>query len=349
MFGFLSRLLKRPHTPPPPDGQAASMPMPHDSSAAPQSGDIFHARHAPELWADMLAVLTEGTWMSTAARARYPALSAATLTGIGANARLAIAYITTAQDDYSQKGNTRFFGLPDLPPGVEYPRVDAQKKAPEGNLYKFIAQINCAELSGMQEYFPKRGILYFFVKSVWLPLEENFPHLVFYYDGDTESLTSALHLGIRPQDIFDVYHDYDSPYNETPFRVRIAPFVSILNDEEGVNEGYYVEYPPAIEDAPLSELNQALQARLNIHHEMELFSAHSQDVHTTNAQIRHMHDDGPYVQAAKALGGKPEDYVILLNTDSYGADADELYFVIAKDRLKALDFSRVYCRSTWWD
>jgi len=53
------------------------------------------------------------------------------------------------------------------------------------------------------------------------------------------------------------------------------------------------------------------------------------------------------MQTARVLGGKPQDYVVLLNTDSYAADGDELYFVIAKDKLKKLDFSQVYCTCTW--
>jgi len=307
------------------------------TTAGVQAADPFHAWHYPDRFSELEAEL-----------ANYQ-LSQTALDGIYTNARLSIAYIPDGYDDYRVKGNTRFFGLPDLPPGVAYPTVEPGPKAQAGNLYKFIAQINFAELAGMQDYFPDHGILYFFVKSVWLPLQENFPHQVFYYDGDVDALQSAKDLGLTPAQTFDASHDYEDRQGEPPYRMRVVPFVNILDSQEDVDEEYYVDYPPAIFDAPIAGINRALMQQKNIFSQMEFQHAHSVDVETSNANVDKMYHGGPYVQAARALGGTPEDYVVLLNTENYGADADVLYFVIAKERLKALDFSKVYCSSTWWD
>jgi len=307
------------------------------TDAQTQVADPFHARHYPDRFAELEAELSNHTLSQTA------------LDGIYTNARLSIAYIIAGYDDYCDTGNTRFFGLPDLPPGVNWPKVEPAKKDVRGNLYKFIAQINCAELKGMQDYFPEHGMLYFFVKSVWDPFEENFPHQVFYYGGDLNTLQRAKNLGITPADSYDAVKGYESEEGEPGYRMRMVPFVNILDSQEDVDEEYYVDYPPAIFDAPVAQINDALKHRKSIRSDMTHDEAHSVDVETSNANVNQMSDGGPYMQAARVLGGQPQDYVVLLNTDNYGADGDELYFVIAKDRLKNLDFSRVYCHCTWWE
>jgi len=302
-----------------------------------QAADPFHARYYPKRFAELETALAE-----------YPNLPQIALDGIYTNARLSIAWITHAYDDYSQKGNTRFFGLPDLPPGMHYPKVDLDKQELVGNLCKFIAQINFADIKGVQDYFPDHGILYFFVKSVWAPLEENFPHHVFYYEGETSALQSGKDLGITPADTSDAVREYESREGEPPYRMRAVPFISILDSREDEGEDYFVDWPPAVYDAPLAKINENLKCHSAIRCEHPHYETHSADIHTTNADIYHMFNNNPYLKASRILGGKPDDYIVLLNTDSYGADGDELYFVISKQDLKARNFSNMYCTCTWW-
>lgn len=64
---------------------------------------------------------------------------------------------TTTPDDYSQVGNSRSGGVPDLPEGEEWPRSD------DGQLYPFLMQINLAEVPRfVGNLLPERGILYAF-------------------------------------------------------------------------------------------------------------------------------------------------------------------------------------------
>jgi len=124
------------------------------TSAQQQAADIFHARQNYKLFTHLQKELS-----------RYPDLTKYH-EGIFTNARLAIGFKPIKQDDYNQKGNTRFGGLPDLPPNFAWPCVDTKawqlgEQEQDYFLYQFLAQINCAELSNMQNYLPKSGILYF--------------------------------------------------------------------------------------------------------------------------------------------------------------------------------------------
>jgi len=259
---------------------------------------------------------------------------------IFSNARLAIGFTIIKRDDYSSKGNTRFGGLPDLPPGMDFPKVAEEWEYPceshAGRLCQFIAQINFSELRGMQDYLPESGILYFFIESQFLPS----PVIcdvaqVFYYDGDVGCLQSANDLSVKPEDIFDFHESGEIK----PACVRIFPHVSILN-----TYAHNAIYPPMncgyAEFGPVEahELIDELNGKLSGEHDAAI-NAHVFTQCST-----------PYEDAAKMMGGKPEDYVILLRVDSdqdicgfcFG-DAGYLYFVIAKERLKHKDFSQIYC------
>jgi len=295
------------------------------TSAQQQAADIFHARQNPKLFAHLQKELS-----------RYPALTKYH-NGIFTNARLAIGFKPIKQDDYSQKGNTRFGGLPDLPPDLTWPCVDTKVwefgvKTQGTFLYQFLAQINCADLCDMQGYLPKLGMLYFFIDTQWY-IPGN--HKVFYYDGDMENLQSAKSLNIKPEDIFDFPENGEIK----PAKVSAFPLVSILN-----TYSYHADYPPmncqfgSEADEQIEALNQDLAGDCCL-----------QTLHGINANV-FTQCGSPQMDAAKALGGKPEDYMVLLciksDQDISGfcfGDAGDIYFVIAKERLKNKDFSQVYC------
>jgi len=317
-------------------------------SVAQQTDDPFHARHYPEYFQHLQETLAK----------RYELLPYEE--GICANARLTIGFKACAEDDYSQKGNTRFFGLPDLPPDVEYPKHDPKNEEKKGNYWKFIAQINFSELKGMCDYLPERGILYFFIESQYNELvhvEGNrfekslYRHKVFYYDGDSNELISAKDLDIEPEYIIDVDAGYEREDGAQPARMEIFPCVQIMNYEDFENYQNGKKkcpiYPPLIVDeeqfVPIRQFNYALLGDKNFFHS------------AINGSVQDLYHGSPYTQAANTLGGKPEDYVLLLQAggdSTYSGydfgDADTLYFVIHKEKLKKLDFSEVYCTMTWW-
>ncbi|MCL1091809.1 DUF1963 domain-containing protein [Shewanella profunda] len=106
-----------------------------------------------------------------------------------------------AQEDYSNRGNSRLGGLPDLPDDVAYPVTLVDRETmlaayteeyghcedygysndelnewihypwdEEAQAYRvpmqFIAQLNCAELADLQTYLPREGTLFFFLEQI---------------------------------------------------------------------------------------------------------------------------------------------------------------------------------------
>jgi len=316
----------------------------HYTQLEQQAADPFHARHYPAIFENLEKALKH-----------FPDLSAETLQGVYTNARCAIGFMPTAVDDYSQKGNTRFYGLPDLPPGMEYPKCSLAKpsESQEGTLCKFFAQINFAELKGMHRYLPDSGILYLFIDSCVISqngfgcvLEKN---QAFYYAGDIESLQSAKDLQIKPEYIYDVYHQFETKGGARPARVQAFPLVNILDSDEE-NEG--MPYPPKIYDAPIEAINQAL-LEANGLKAPHAINAHVEGVYNDRMEVNGEYVTSPYVEAAQVLGGKPEDYVVLLRLGAeidvsifmFG-DGGSGYFMISKERLKNKDFSQIYFNAT---
>jgi len=139
-------------------------------------------------------------------------------------------------------------------------------------------------------------------------------------------LQSAKRLNIKPEDIFDFPENGEIK----PAKVRTFPLVSILN-----TYSYHADYPPM--NCQYEALNQ------------DLVGDCPQTLHEININV-FTQCSSPQMDAAKALGGKPEDYMVLLCIKSnqkisgfcFG-DAGDIYFLIAKERLKNKDFSQIYC------
>jgi len=204
-----------------------------------------------------------------------------------------------------------------------------------------------------------------FVDSIWD--ESIFKYKHFFYEGDVNQLQKAQDLSIKPTDIYDVVAyecddaETDEDYEMEPgYKMRIVSFVSVYDnaegelyydDPEGMEEEYekgFYAYPPVIFDAPTKDINEDLRAEKNIKSPNKWTWTHSNNVQTTNGGTPYwQHDGGPYWLAAKELGGKPEDYVLLLNVESFGADGDELHVMISKEDLKKRDFSRMFVDCTW--
>ncbi|MFC6100031.1 DUF1963 domain-containing protein [Olivibacter domesticus] len=239
----------------------------------------------------------------------------------------AVALQTTEQDDYNKKGNTRFGGLPDLPPTMEYPTFTTYHKDIMG--YQFIAQLNCEELAPYQSYLPREGVLYFFITD-----QEEFEAKVIYFDGELSALQSAKDLAVDEEFIYDDHGIF------TPFRVKVSKYVSIPS--------FYGDDHLYKGDATnLKELEETN------YDEVEAFRtsllAHAvEPVHGLNSYVFKQHGS-PQIEASNKLKGHPEDYIVLLrvssdnNTGFSFWDAGEIYFVIHKSDLAKGDFSNIFC------
>ncbi len=135
----------------------------------------------------------------------------------------AVCINTTEVDDYSQTGNTRFGGLPDLPMGENYPTwpYKYDKNITDYHLI-FIGQLNCEELAPYQDYLPRTGMLYFYLQD-----EESFNCKVIYHPE--EELQSAINL--KEQEL--TFFDNTEPYN--PFKTQFSSFVALPSFYIGIN------------------------------------------------------------------------------------------------------------------
>ncbi|KAA2243391.1 DUF1963 domain-containing protein [Chitinophaga agrisoli] len=240
-------------------------------------------------------------------------------------ARQSVALATTAPDDYANTGNHRFGGLPDLPPDIAYPSFTDQNGHEKG--LQFIAQLNCADISHLQDYLPRTGMLYFFIQD-----QEEMGPKVIYFDGDLTTLQSAAGLDIEEDYIFDQNGIY-TPFQAAADKYPGIPFFYNARD-------YFQDKAPELE--ALEEMYDETKAL------KEALYPSVNPVHSVNSYVFKQHDT-PEAEAVNALKGKPEDWMVLLrvssddNTGFNFWDAGDIYFMIHKSDLVQGDFSNVYC------
>ncbi|MCS3799095.1 DUF1963 domain-containing protein [Niastella sp. OAS944] len=233
-----------------------------------------------------------------------------------------IALETTEEDTYTVKGNHRFGGLPDLPPGVPYPTFIDWEKQERG--LQFIAQINCTAIAHLQDYLPRTGMLYFFITD-----QEEMGPKVLYYDGDSNNLQSAKELKIDNDFIYEQNGIY------TPFRAEAGKYASIP-----FTYNAHSLYPELAEMNELYKETEQLQAGLVV--------GTVKPEHGINSYVFKQHGT-PEIEAVNKMMGKPEEWMVLLRVSSDNNpgfcfwDAGEIYFVIHKSDLDKKNFSNVYC------
>lgn len=249
-------------------------------------------------------------------------------------------------DDYSKIGNTRFGGMPDMPKGQLYPTFSNEHDEDEFCHFIFFAQLNCEELAPLQNYLPRRGMLYFYAEG-----EEDFNCRVMYHPN-TEQLQSAKSLA----DI-EINNGYiDEPY--TPYAVECQPMVAIPQTIDGKHlyelENETHENMDDQERALHAENNgQAFSeslGRIGVYREHNNVN-YSNMNHSINDCSGGIGAGSPNEMAALKCKGDPEEWVLLLRmySDEKSGfqfnDAGELYFMIHKSDLAKADFSNVYAYS----
>jgi len=231
----------------------------------------------------------------------------------------AVSLKTTTPDDYSNTGNSRFGGLPDLPPDSQYPMFPHYIKGKALLHHIFIAQLNCEELAPLQDYLPRKGILYFYLED-----EEELVCKVVYHPN-TQQLQSAKDLDILP-----IRNGYISkPYN--PYSLEKTQVIALPRFFEGKFDH---EHEREMTSKDLKSLNPFRE----------------EAYHTINEHPAY-HHQSPNISAALARKGKPEDWMALLKVDFDSKcgfsffDARDLCFMIHKSDLAQADFSNVFAVS----
>ena len=99
-----------------------------------------------------------------------------------------IRIATAGTDDYSETGNSRFGGSPDLPPEIEWPRH--KRFDGEFRYGNFLCQINLSELPQVHitPSPPQSGMLYLFARYIESAAEPASVDCLF-YEGDLSRLS----------------------------------------------------------------------------------------------------------------------------------------------------------------
>ena len=226
--------------------------------------------------------------------------------GLIRRTRHAVALETTTEDVYSEKGNHRFGGLPDLPPGISFP-----------DDLLFIAQINCRAIAHLQDYLPRTGMLYFFIND----LEEIAPS-VLYYDGDSSNLQSAKDLTSNG-DVYTPFMAETGKYPSTPILYHAGQLYPEL---AGLEEMYEkVEHLESGLKAHAAGPRHSINSYVFMQHGTPEMAA---------ADKKRGRPEEWMVLLRVSSDNKPGFQFW---------DAGEIYFVIHKSDLEKKDFSNVYC------
>jgi uncharacterized protein YwqG len=222
-------------------------------------------------------------------------------------------------------GDSRFGGLPDLPPGTEWPKRDDVPM-------EFVAQIRLADVAPFdaEKLLPAQGTLLFFYNSQWNSFDMDGDYntcRVIFSDVPDEKLVRT-----KPPTI-----QWQGEYNDEPRPTPYLHGVASLSFSQ-------IEMPPGGVSpfvTPKSKLGKIWQDFSSNY--AQTWSATPRDGTYLENHLLGYIDGDDYVGAHKF---KKKDR-LLLQVDSDDAaefqwgDCDRLYFMLTEEQLAARDFSKV--------
>lgn len=247
----------------------------------------------------------------------------------------AIGFSHTEEEDYTQVGNHRFGGMPDLPINIPYPRFGENWREEKSDyIYEFIGQINCTEIAHLQDYLPRIGTLFFFLETMHnIYGGTNNPGKIIYVD-DNATLISGKRFKFTEEDYSEMFGACYQGFKVSAKKVNSAPsfYASYVNKHLFNKESEVL----LEDDKLLDELYDTFESPLNDKIQFEYgVNAHGFTQH-----------EAPELQASLAKKGNPEDWMTLLKVTSAGdmqwSDAGDIFYVIHKSDLARLDFSNVF-------
>ncbi len=248
-------------------------------------------------------------------------------------AKKTIGFLNTNKEDYSQVGNHRFGGKPDLPLNVVYPTFIDNYEGKRICKHEFIGQINCELIADLQDYLPKKGVLFFFLETIHNIYNKNGNPCKVIYISDIETLASGQRFEFVEGEFYDMYQLYDSFKVNAILQLSAPGFYSIYTNNYLFND----------KTASLKEIDDYYDV---LYHKFEVpIDSKYPHNYAVNSYGFTQHES-PELQASLQLKGKPEDWTILLKVTSCGnmqwGDAGVLFFVIHKSDLAKCDFSNVF-------
>lgn len=260
-------------------------------------------------------------------------------------ARDCIIITTEKKDGYSNIGNSRFGGYPDLPENFDYPEnIDDEKMT-------FIAQLNLQEICqlGINTHLPNSGMLYFFLGNDHDGASD-IDNYVIYCDVHQSKL-NTLHPD--EEDIFVLNEERDF----TPYKLNLSSGIDFPGygsyefDHLGLDKDnmdsyldFYEKLKKAEQQSKIHGYYEDVNGAVAIGTAMAYYNLGwtSYINEQTQKLMKHLKTDEKGVQ--KEL----EKFVLLLEVDSHMDvgfswwDDGKLQFIIHKNDLAKKDFSKVY-------
>ena len=247
--------------------------------------------------------------------------------------KIAVGFSHSVEEDYSQVGNNRFGGKPDLPVDVPYPTFIHNYEGETEYKYEFVGQVNCETIADLQGYLPRKGMLFFFLETLHnIYGGTNNPCKVMYIE-DVEKLASGSRFDFEEADYYEMFELYQGFKVNATSQLSVPAFYSIETNSYLFNE----------KTESLREIDDYYD--ILCEHFEEVIQAKFPHDYAINAYGFTQHES-PELQASLKLKGNPEDWTILLKVTSTGdmqwGDAGDLFFVIHKSDLAKADFSNVF-------
>lgn len=290
--------------------------------------------------------------------------------------RSSIDFYHAEKESYAGTGNMRLGGMADLPEDIPWPTVAITEEAlrecedlweedesgQETAVYpwddaaqvyhypmEFLAQIDCHALSGLQDYLPRDGMLFFFL-DCGSSMLASCGRVI--YVADKTSLRSGKRFaGIR-------FNDISTLGDKLSFRLEAKASVTAPSF-------YALGENPHIEAALGRRLDEAQKAALaDGSYEKPLSTLYFPEYYAWQLRAMDTIDflpdyqgiaringcgfsqhELPELQAANALGGDVEDYLVLFKVCLDGQfhwGYETLNIIIHRDDLAALRFDRIY-------
>ena len=290
--------------------------------------------------------------------------------------RSSVDFYHCAKETYAVTGNMRLGGMADLPEDIPWPTVavteeelrecddlwEEDESGQETAVFpwddaaqvyhypmEFIAQIDCHALSGLQDYLPRDGMLFFFLDCGSSVLTSR--GRVIYVADKTTLRSGTRFAGIRFNDICTLGEKLSFSL-EAKASVTAPSFYALGQNPHleaalgrRLDEAQRAALDDGSYDDPLSTLSfpeyYAWQLRKMDDTD---FLPDYQGIARINGCGFSQHEL-PELQAASALGGDVEDYLVLFQVDLTGQfqwESEMLNIIIHRDDLAALRFDRIY-------
>jgi uncharacterized protein YwqG len=223
----------------------------------------------------------------------------------------------TEPNNYSEIGNSRFGGLPDLPDDLAWPIFKDEHLIFQG-------QINLRDIQSIDARLPRKGIIYLFLGDN----EQS-------YDVQTEILycpdESKARKGKLPEDYNPMYEDED--YFESPYRVKFTRQLSLPGYGNDLLEtmGLWDEDSDELIDQYLNMVNSLRNT--------------DTDSHQIFGHIHYLNED-PRKYASEKFDQTEWIFLLQLGWDKKVGfnfwDAGNLIFLIEKQSLLAGNFTSIF-------